>query len=78
MSVLPLTDEDLEARTLLILRAAGQDGFLLHDAHNENKIRATLGRSLLPHGLARVEGRGRKARAFITPAGLAKSVGEGA
>lgn len=79
MTLAHLSDTDMEIRTLMILRAAGRVGFLLHDAHEEKRIRAALSRSLLPNGFARVEGRGIRARAFITAKGFERSVaGEGA
>lgn len=69
-----LTPEERDERVLMILRAAGVDGFVLHDAYGEGFIRSSLKTSLIPRGLARVEGRPSEARAFITAAGLAFSI----
>lgn len=62
----------------MILRAAGGDGFVLHDAYGEGHIRAALKTSLVPCGLAEVRGKPSEARAFITSKGLDKSIGRGA
>jgi len=73
-----LTPEQRDERVLMILRAAGAaDGLELRDAYGEGFIRAALKTSLIPQGLARIEGKPSEARAFITPKGLDKSV-EGA
>lgn len=69
-----LTPEERDERVLMILRAAGSDGCVLHDAYGEGFIRAALKTSLVPRGLAKIEGRPSEARAFITAKGLAFSV----
>ena len=71
-----LSPEERDERVLMILRAAGADGFELADAYGEGFIRASLKTSLIPRGLARIEGKPSEARAFITAKGLAFSVGE--
>lgn len=70
-----LTPEERDERVLMILRAAGADGFVLADAYGEGFIRAALKSSLIPQGLARIEGKPSEARAFITAKGLDKSTG---
>lgn len=72
-----LTPEERDERVLMILRAAGQDGQILRDAYGEGFIRSSLKTSLIPRGLARIEGKPETARAFITPKGLNFSVGSG-
>ena len=69
-----LTPEERDERVLMILRAAGADGFVLADAYGEGFIRASLKTSLIPRGLARIEGKPSEARAFITAKGLSFSV----
>lgn len=73
-----LTPEERDERVLMILRASGSDGYLLHDAYEEGRIRAALKTSLVPCGLAEVRGKPSEARAFITSKGLDKSIGRGA
>lgn len=58
----------------MILRASGSDGYLLNDAYEEGRIRAALKTSLIPRGLARIEGKPSEARAFITAKGLDFSI----
>lgn len=72
-----LTPEERDERVLMILRAAGQDGAILRDAYGEGFIRASLKTSLIPRGLARIEGKPESARAFITNKGLDFSTGSG-
>lgn len=73
-----LTPEERDERVLMILRASGRDGYLLNDAYEEGRIRASLKTSLIPCGLAEVRGKPSEARAFITEKGLDKSIGRGA
>ncbi len=73
-----LTPEERDERVLMILRASGQSGFELAEALNEGFIRASLNTSLVPCGLARIEGKPSEARAFITNKGFDKSIGRGA
>lgn len=73
-----LTPEERDERVLMILRAAGVDGFVLHDAYGEGFIRSSLKTSLIPCGLAEIKGRPSEARAFITNKGLDKSTGRAA
>lgn len=70
-----LTPEERDERVLMILRASGSDGYLLHDAYEEGRIRAALKTSLVPCGLAEVRGPPSEARAFITNKGFDKSTG---
>ena len=69
-----LTPEERDERVLMILRAAGVDGCELRDAYEEGRIRASLKTSLIPRGLARIEGKPSEARAFITAKGLDFSI----
>lgn len=73
-----LTPEARDERVLMILRASGQNGHELADAYGEGFIRAALKTSLIPQGLARIEGKPSEARAFITAKGLDKSTGRAA
>lgn len=69
-----LTPEERDERVLMILRAAGGSGQVLADAYGEGFIRAALKTSLIPRGLARIEGKPSEARAFITEKGLSFSI----
>lgn len=71
-----LTPEQRDDYVLMVLRAHGPNGYELNDCYDEGYVRACLRSSLIPRGLARIEGKPSEARAFITAKGLAFSVGE--
>jgi len=74
MSVLNLSDSDMEARTLLILRASGQGGHRTADALYREPFRAQC-KALAREGFAKIENRNRENETvFITAKGLEKSL----
>lgn len=68
------TPEQRDEYVLMVLRAHGDDGYELADCYEEGFVRACLRSSLIPRGLARIDGKPSEARAFITAKGLDFSI----
>jgi hypothetical protein len=75
MSALNLSDEDMEERTLLILRASGTSGHATSDALYRAAFRAQC-KALERQGFAQIKHRNRENETvFITAKGLERSTG---